>query len=715
MRTIFLRTQEADDKAQCLLDAIRKPSNSFGAQRFEVDASLFAAVPRSPFAYWIGDNLRRLFAELPAFEIGGRAARQGGVNGDDFRWLRLWTESPLAPVHGRFAPIAKGGKYSPFYADLLLEACWDPARGTFWAFTGLPHRPSLKPASFDFYFRPGLTWPRRTQGGLSLRAMPAGCVFADKGPAAFVKGDSQEDLLALLAIVNARAFHALVEAQMAFGSYEVGVIQRTPVPNLTASDTAVLADLARRAWSLRRSLDARNEISHAFMLPALLQVRGETLDARNGAWLEHVKSIEVELKKTQANIDDRCFELYGLSEADRRGIVAGFEVSGGVDDVGGTELEPEVNEEDDESDCADAASLGRELLSWAVGVAFGRFDVRLATGALPVPKEPEPFDPLPRSSPAMLTGGDGLPPVDTPDNYPIVLAENGILVDDFGHPRDITTAVRTVFDEVFKGDSDFWWNEVAARTDSSSQDISYWLRNGYFEHNLKQYSKSRRKAPIMWQLAVPSSRYSVWLYAHRIGRDTFIIIQNDILTPKLAHEERLLATLVMDSNADSSTSARKKIDDQESLVEELREMLDEVKRVAPLWSPSVDDGVALTMAPLWRLVPQHKIWRKEIRSKWNDLVAGKYDWSHLAMHLWPERVIPKCATDRSLAIAHGLQEIFWFEGDDGRWESFEKPKRSIDALVHERTSTAVKAALKSLLEAAEAASVTKRTRRSKAA
>ena len=64
MKTIFLRALEADDKAQCLLDAIRKPSKSFGTQRFEVDAALFAAVPRSPFAYWIGDNLRRPFAEL---------------------------------------------------------------------------------------------------------------------------------------------------------------------------------------------------------------------------------------------------------------------------------------------------------------------------------------------------------------------------------------------------------------------------------------------------------------------------------------------------------------------------------------------------------------------------------------------------------------------------------------------------------------------------
>ena len=45
------------------------------------------------------------------------------------------------------------------------------------------------------------------------------------------------------------------------------------------------------------------------------------------------------------------------------------------------------------------------LLSWAVGVAFGRFDWRLATGERAAPPEPDPFDPLPAKSPGMLPDG----------------------------------------------------------------------------------------------------------------------------------------------------------------------------------------------------------------------------------------------------------------------------------------------------------------------
>ena len=87
------------------------------------------------------------------------------------------------------------------------------------------------------------------------------------------------------------------------------------------------------------------------------------------------------------------------------------------------------------------------------------------------------------------------------------------------------------------------------------------------------------------------------------------------------------------------------------------------------------------------------------KGHWDELCAGKYDWAHLAMHLWPERVVPKCATDRSLAIAHGLEDVFWVEGADGKWKPRPTPTRSVEELVRERTSPAVKAALKSLLEA----------------
>src|SRR4029077_6198562 len=105
---------------------------------------------------------------------------------------------------------------------------------------------------------------------------------------------------------------------------------------------------------------------------------------------------------------------------------------------------------------------------------------------------------------------------------------------------------------------------------------------------------------------------------------------------------------------------RKQLADQESFVQELRAFREEIARVAPLWNPDLNDGVIINFAPLWRLIA-HRAWQKNVESCWDSLATGEYDWSHLAMHLWPERIVPECQTDRSLVIAHGLFEFFWEE------------------------------------------------------
>ena len=454
----------------------------------------------------------------------------------------------------------------------------------------------------EFYFRPGLTWPLRANR-FAPQPLPAGCVFSARGYCAFVP---EEALGFTLAIFNGSVFDYLFKmtlGRFGFPEFIVGVLQRVPwqIPQREV-ECEDLGNLARQAWSLRRSLDTRNETSHAFTLPAVLQVNGATLSERGAAWTDRVRGIEAELAVIQAEIDTRCFDLYDIDEVDRHTIAEG---------TGNTAIPAEEENADasytvgDDADdmAADTESLAAELISWAVGVVFGRFDVRWATGDPALEAQPEPFDPLPLCSPAMLTGTDRLPVVSAPVGYPHAFPEDGILVDDPGHPRDLTAAVRAVFDTVFGTSADAWWSQVAGLLEPNNSDLRVWIASSFFEHHIKRHSKSRRKAPILWQLATPSTRYGVWLYAHRLTRDTFFQLQNDVVAPKVAHEERRLSDLMRDAGDNPSAGQRKEIAAQAVFVDELRQLLDEVKRVAPLWNPMLDDGVVLAMAPLWRLVP----------------------------------------------------------------------------------------------------------------
>ena len=234
-QTTFFRLLKTpiDDKGEALVAQIAALNATNQAEEtFILDPADFSLIPGSPFAYWVGDSIRQLFAETPPLESDGRAARLGDHPDSQDRYVRVFWEVP-APKRSRsrqWIAYQKGGEYSPYYSDIHLLVDWDLGRETYFGFHGRPGRSSEHPSNYQFFFRPGLTWSRRTQKGLTLRPMPEGCIFADKGPVAFTGNNDPDELLTLLAVMNSLPFKALVELQMAFGSYEVGVIQRTPIP-----------------------------------------------------------------------------------------------------------------------------------------------------------------------------------------------------------------------------------------------------------------------------------------------------------------------------------------------------------------------------------------------------------------------------------------------------------------------------------------------------
>jgi len=618
--TTFLRLLTDKDKASNLLDsctALR--AGETDTRVFVVEPESFRAVPGAPFAYWVSEAVRQVFKRLPAFECDDRTARQGLATAEDFRFVRTWWEQPGDGWHG----FAKGGTFSPFYADVYLMTNWDKdgaevKAGICRRYPYLNGNAEFVAKNPQFYLRPGITWPRRTNG-LSFRAMPRGCIFADKGPAAFVDDDEPDALLALCTVVNSLAFGLLVSVQLArvelAQSFEVGLIQQTPLPDLSTEQKARLATLARRAWSLKRTLDTIEETSHAYVLPAALRARLADYDP---------VAIEAELSRIQIEIDSIAFDLYGFNEADR----AAVQGTQGVANEG--DAEDSADDEGDDEDSASPIDHTAGLLSWAVGVAFGRFDWRLATGERAAPAEPDPFDPLPAKSPGML-----------PDGAAPFHAHEGILVDDQGHPHDLARLVE----------------EVLARVEAPvPEDVRRWLQRDFFAFHLQRYSKSRRKAPIYWPISTTSGSYTLWVYYPSLTSQTLYTVINDFIEPKLKQVGADVTTLRNKGSARSRDDERQ-FEALQAFELELMELRDTLLKLAPTYKPNRDDGVQISAAPLWSLF-RHKPWQKVLKDTWGKLEKGDYDWAHLAMNYWPERVREKCKTDKSMAIAHGLENLY---------------------------------------------------------
>ncbi len=694
--TKFLNVVAVQDKAASLKSLCCDPGGD-GEKVTHIELDEFRAIPGSPFAYWTTDHIRRLFSERPLESDTGRIARRGLPTHDDSRWLRLIWE---VPPGGGLAPLAKGGEYRKYYTDLHQGVRWNDG-GRELRVSKLERlrlgeltANNSKLWSESHYGRPGLFWPRRATG-LCFRPLPSEAIFGDNGPSVFVERDDRQELATLLALLNSSVFELLVNLQAGrvalAKSYEVGQVRCAPVPDLDSEQSSRLAELGLSAWSITRRIVASDETSHAFRIPRVLEARQEFFDASVVAAMELEAQLENDLAAIDSSLNAIACEVYGVDPGDVALMIEAF---------GSNDEEVDTSMNRDEFDAEAASGVhepqalannqlvhAEQLLSWAVGAALGRFDLRPAVGAAEWPSDPNPFDPLPESAPGILAES-GASHISLLDDYPV--SASPVLVIDPGHEFDLVTRVRKVFDAVFANEADTWWSDVEGAL-GRKYGIDGWLRRNFFDRHLTLYSQSRRKAPIIWPIATRSGVYQVWVYAHRITADSLFQLLTDVIEPKLASEQRQLSDLAQEFGPSPSASQRRALDAQHSLVDELIELHDEMRTVAPLWHPDFNDGIAVVLAPLWRLFANDRAWSKELETQWTNLASGEYDWAQLAMHIWPERVIPKCAEDRSLAIAHDLEDVFWAQDDTNpdEWHPRRTPTTPIDQLIADRTNPTI--------------------------
>jgi len=667
---VCLRALAEEDKGAVLSRGV---SGSARNSTFICDPAQFSKVPGQPFAYWVGPKVLSLFSSLPCVRSDRREAVIGASTKDDFRYLRVSWELPCGSVarlreetlDGRvWVSFAKGGTFAHFYSDLYLAVQWrndgreikqsiSEYRGS----RGWGYQWTAALNGHSHYFRSGLTWPRRTNG-LSFRILPSGCIFGDKGPAVFVEQDNGEQLLALNGLLSSKAFTGLVALQLArvelAQSFEAGLIQQTPLPPLSTDAKIALAHLAKGAWREKRSLDGSTGTSHAFQLPAIFAAPGNTLAERAAAWAARVRTSEETVAAIQAEIDELAFRLYGLDAADRAALTS-------TEATGDAEA---GEDEEEEAATADANALAADLLGYGLGVAIGRWDIRYATGEQAAPELPDPFAPLPVCPPGQLQNAQGLParPEDVPAAYPVRIPWDGILVDDPNHPLDLERRVREVIEIIWSGKdggptAEAIEHEACEILGVKSLRDYFRKQAGFFADHLKRYSKSRRQAPIYWPLSTASGSYTLWIYYHRLTPDTLFKCLQQFVEPKIREVEQELTRLrAMDAADEGGRKTRDQLAQAEELRDELLAFRDELAAWAPRWKPNLNDGVLITASPLWKLYRLPK-WRKDLEACWKKLEAGDYDWAHLAYTLWPARVREKCKTDRSLAIAHGLEDL----------------------------------------------------------
>ena len=286
--------------------------------RFDVPRRDFAAIESAPLAYRRVGLVAHIFRDAPALDPAWAEAVVGLQTSADERFVRHWWELPRDRIgKGRdWAPFAKGGEFSRFYADVYLVVFWRDDGEAIRKFSDSYIRNEQK------YYQPGLTWPRRTQRGFNLRVMSAGCIFADMGPVLLPTREGDRSFI--LGVGSSTAAEYLLRGLTSFGSWQVGVVKRLPVPQPTARQHKSVSDLAEAIYQAKMAWDEGNEVSTRFSRPWLLRdgLMDQTLPlpARLDLLAEHEAEEQARIQALYADLDDQVFRLYGFSQETRATI-----------------------------------------------------------------------------------------------------------------------------------------------------------------------------------------------------------------------------------------------------------------------------------------------------------------------------------------------------------------------------------------------------------
>ena len=708
MEITFIHLLRSDDKVLDLLNVVSETARcKVNPLLFLMQNKLFTSIEGCPLAYRAPRQMLSLSTKKQILSTKGVVARQG--IGASTRFHRLVWEVPSRLIGSYWFHMAHGTSPSKFYKPTTHVFLWaDDGKE---AKADIVHRyPYLKGnygfkiQAEEYYRKPGLCYGKRTEN-FTVQIMPSNHVFSFEGTAIFTDGSFVDDwsLLALLNSTPIDHWLSIICAEHKAYNY----VEAIPIPEDTRKFHFALREKAQNSWSLQRNLDTCNPTSPVFVRPAVMNEIEKTLRSSVDAFTMNIKAANAALARIQIEIDDVVIHLYGLTEP--------LHV---VEEDGITDVE--LADEDKDYDFGyDISALVYQYFDYLIGVLLGRWDIRIALDPSLAPKLPDPFAPLPVCPPGMLVGPDGLPAQPggivseewlrkraeggmqyadgiwtipngddllptalcvllTDADYPVRVQWDGVLVDDPGfngaspHREDVVRRVREVLDLIWKGKAPDIEQEACDILGVSDLREYFRRPGGFFQDHLKRYSKSRRKAPIYWPLSTASGSYTVWLYYHRLTDQTLYLAVNKYVEPKIAEVERGLARLEDELPSASGRDAarlRDRLREGRAFLGELRDFREELLRVAALpYKPNLNDGVIINAAPLHKLF-RLRSWAKDTEECWKKLQKGDYDWAHLAYTIWPDRVREVCKKDRSIAIAHGLEELCEVKPPDNKKKS----------------------------------------------
>lgn len=468
----------------------------------------FEVFPGKVIAYWAGTAATEVFKKgLPVST--NYAPAQGLITGDNNRFLRLWhevdntdfyadaTDSHVARESGKkWFPHCKGGDYRKWYGNNDTVVNWKNDGYDIKNYKKNGKQAS-RPQNTQYYFDPAITWSKISSGSISFRYKPAGDIFNNAGGCIFA--DTEDDLAYLQGVLNSNVILKISSYLSPTLNFEVGQIATYPIIQSSQYYDEIIRlvkanrELSKADWD---SFEASWDFERHPLLPSGDETKfSDTYEA----WAEIASNRWTQLKANEERLNEIFIEVYGM----------------------GGELTPTVEDKYVSVRKADMTREAKSLLSYFVGVMFGRYSL---------------------DKPGLnFAGGEW----DASSQSPLVDADNIVpIMDGEFYTDDIVKKLRdflvTVYGESsLHANMDWLANALGRRATENSEDaIRRYFVNDFFADHFREYGKR----PIYWLLSSGKNNgFKALFYLHRYQpnliatvRTQYLLNTQNVYTKRLA-------------------------------------------------------------------------------------------------------------------------------------------------------------------------------------
>lgn len=641
MDVLDVNPEEKKDQLRALINIIKHGEEV--KWNHIVRSKYFKNLPNAIIGYYFKEHIINIF-KFENIEYRELVARKG----TDF----------VAAKHPRlYYEVIKTSKFLGYYNGGLFSLFYKPYRDiVFWDEEIIKNDRQTNIRNLDFQCKLGCGFGKRGEI-VDAHIVKKNNFFTSEGIA--ITGISNSESILTDSFVN--SIFAQYVVNLYCGEHkQAGYINLLPMPDYESRQSdinrivnAIIA--IKRQWY---SLDETNLEYHGLLAQIDLS---QSIDKAFGKMQEQLNGDYIRYQELVRENDDLWMDLAGIEpDSDFRKTLNDYKQRRPYEELLSIDGASSQN-------VIDKKVMAQEIVMELVGMAFGRWDADYATGTKAVPAFGDVFDALPfmpvvarqHESSLDASGSEfpaweqNIPTLGTNHSQPgnkngayFPIPEDGILSMDADSPLSLTTHVRDVMRYIWDERADDIEYELCQLI--GCKNLQTYLENptGFFDYHFKRYTKSRRKAPIYWPLSSEDGSLTYWVYYPKLNQNTL----HSLILKLRDENERLHSQIAATTDKTQQTLLRGRQQQVEGMMEELNNIINAG------YKPNHDDGVPVTSCPLVKLIA-HRGWKQECTENWEYLQKGEYDWSHLAMSMFPARVTQKAKKDWCLALTHGLEHL----------------------------------------------------------